>query len=50
MTTATLTHKAKVAGTDLYHRTLMMLIGSRSQATTSQNFGRCSMPSSRCIS
>jgi hypothetical protein len=39
MTTATLTHKAKVAGSDGFHRILAMLIGRRIQAMMSQNLG-----------
>jgi len=39
MTTTMFTHSAKIAGTAVYHRTLMMLIGRRSQATTSQDAG-----------
>ena len=30
---------AKIAGTEVYHRTLTMLMGSRSQATPNHNFG-----------
>jgi len=39
MTTTRLTYSANIAGNDVYKMTLTMLMGRRSQATMSQNFG-----------